>query len=228
MAAKREITGQFGKWTVNGPSTTKPRHWDCTCACGTVRAVYGPNLTRGLSPSCGCISQTRLPTLSLKHGHARAGAHTREYETWCRMRARCEQPSTPYFRNYGGRGIYVCQRWRESFDAFLRDVGYKPGPRHSIDRVDVNGSYTCGRCAECVGKDAAPNVRWATPKEQQRNRRSNTFVEHDGDRLTIAAWAERTGIPPQLIAQRLRAGWPARLALSPERQQPHAVANVLH
>lgn len=221
---KRDLTGRvFGRWTVNGPSA-KPRHWDCHCACGTSRAVYESSLTCGRSPSCGCVSGERERAARTTHGHASNGIKSREFETWCRMRARCERPSTPYFKNYGGRGIYVCQRWRESFDAFLRDAGYKPGPTYSIDRIDNNGSYTCGACAQCVERGAPMNVQWSQPKAQARNRRSNTFVEHDGHRLTIAEWAERTGIPPQLIAQRIRANWPADLALSPVRQRPHGVA----
>lgn len=222
---KRDLAGQmFGKWTVIGPSA-KPRHWDCHCACGTDRAVYGPNLTRGLSPSCGCVSGERARATCTRHGHKAAGVTTPEYAAWCNLRARCERPSAAQFKNYGGRGIYVCQRWRESFDAFLRDVGFRPGATHSIDRINTDGSYTCGACAQCVERVAPMNVQWAPPKAQARNRRSNVFVEHDGHRLTIAEWAERTGIPPQLIAQRIRANWPADLALSPVRQRPNAVAH---
>lgn len=98
-------------------------------------------------------------TRRTKHGHARKGSPAREYKTWVNMIGRCENPKVERYPAYGGRGIVVCRRWRRSFAAFLRDMGVKPTPKHSIDRIDVDGDYRPGNC------------RWATPEEQRANTR---------------------------------------------------------
>lgn len=125
----------------------------CRCECGTVVTVCCGNL--GRTVSCGCLRDEKIATVRRTHG----ATGTPEFGAWQSMIRRCELPSQQNWHNYGGRGITVCKRWRHSFEAFLADVGYKPTPKHSIDRIDVNGNYEPG------------NVRWATASEQARNQR---------------------------------------------------------
>jgi hypothetical protein len=107
------------------------------------------------------------------------------------MKERCGNPRSDDFPRYGGRGIAVCERWRESFAAFLADVGPRPSPHHTIDRIDNARGYEPG------------NVRWATPTEQSRNKRSNRPITFRGETLVIAAWAKRLGIARSVLRRRL-------------------------
>lgn len=118
------------------------------------------------------------------------------------MIERCYSPHYKRFRDYGGRGIRVCDEWRSNYEFFLRDVGPAPTSDHQLDRINNDGNYEPG------------NVRWATVTEQQRNRRSNVYVESGGERMTIAAWSDRTGIPAKTISRRLREGWDATQAVT--------------
>ncbi len=133
--------------------------------------------------------------------HGKAG--TKEHAAWSHMIQRCCNPDNPGYPEYGARGIRVCNRWRESFEAFLADVGIAPSRRHSLDRFpDQEGNYEPG------------NVRWATPSEQNRNRRSNRFLTFRGLTLCQADWAKLIGVSPATITHRLRAGWPLERALT--------------
>ena len=118
---------------------------------------------------------------------------TPEYKIWVDMRQRCSNPNRRNFIHYGGRGITVCARW-QAFASFLADIGNRPGPGYSIERIDVNGNYEPG------------NVKWATVIEQRNNMRSNHWIEIDGRRLTIGAWAKERGIDERLIRIRIRRG----------------------
>src|SRR5262252_5541228 len=109
------------------------------------------------------------------HGHARDGAMSPTYRTWTRIRARCSNPKTAGFAYYGGRGIRVCSRW-DLFENFLADMGERPWPRASIERIDVDGDYTPSNC------------RWATPLEQGANKRNNAKLTFNGETLHIAEW----------------------------------------
>ena len=121
-------------------------------------------------------------------------ARTPEYAIWAGIIQRCTNEKTIGWENYGGRGISVCDRWL-SFENFIEDMGMRPTPDHSIDRKDNDRGYS---------KD---NCRWATETEQKRNTRRCVFIEYEGRRMPIAAWAEATGIPANTIAKRIRAGW---------------------
>ena len=112
------------------------------------------------------------------------------------MLQRCLNPKNTNYRHYGGRGIIVCQRWKDSFAVFAEDMGQRPSARHTIDRVDVNGNYEPGNC------------RWATAKEQARNTRANRMIEFNGEVLPLAAWAERMGINAVTLHSRLARKWP--------------------
>lgn len=174
--------------------------WRCRCDCGAICIVRANSLNTGNTRSCGCIHR--------KHG----ATGTPEWEIWMGMIKRCESPSQPMYRMYGGRGIRVCKRWRHSFLAFLKDMGKRPSPDYSLDRVDTNGNYTLKNC------------RWATRTQQQRNRRMNTLITHDGLTLCLAEWVERTGLRRNIIMGRTRRGWPVAEALTrparPRRYYP--------
>lgn len=114
---------------------------------------------------------------------------------------RCHNPNSPFWGRYGGRGIYVCDRWRESFDKFLEDMGI-PGNGMSLDRIDNDGPYSPENC------------RWATSKEQNRNRRSNTKITYMGKTKVITEWAEELGVSVQAISYRLKSGYSPEDAVS--------------
>lgn len=125
---------------------------------------------------------------------------------WQAMIARCHNPDNASFGRYGARGIAVCERWKESFDTFREDMGARPSPAHSIDRIDGDGNYEPGNC------------RWATPIEQGRNRSVNRLITVGGRTQCVAAWGEERGLDPQLISQRInRLGWDEeRAVLTPK------------
>lgn len=122
------------------------------------------------------------------------------YKRWQKMRSRCLCKSAPDYPRYGGRGITICSRW-DSFKAFAEDMGPLPGPSMQLDRIDNNGNYEPGNC------------RWATPKEQVRNRRKTGFLTIDGIRRSIPEWAELAGISAEAVYQRVYRGWDARRAV---------------
>jgi hypothetical protein len=149
-----DLTGvRFGRLTVVGRcESNKSRHisWDCVCDCGSGVTVFGDNLNRGHTKSCGCL---RVDT-SRTHGMY----GTRTYRTWNMMKQRCTNPGNTSYKSYGGRGIKICDKWLTSFEDFHKDMGDRPEGM-SLDRVDNNGGY----CKE--------NCKWSTPKEQASNRR---------------------------------------------------------
>lgn len=116
---------------------------------------------------------------------------TVEYATWARMINRCERPNDKSYKNYGGRGIVVCDRWKESPKNFLEDMGYRPSDNHSIDRIDVNGNYEPSNC------------RWATQKEQNNNRRGNINITHNSKTKTLAEWCDDLGLSYAMVSQRI-------------------------
>lgn len=138
---------------------------------------------------------------------------TREYHCWQGLKARVKNTDGKH-QTYIEKGIKVCQRWDNSFEAFLEDMGYPPSNKHSVDRKDNDKHYSCGKCSECLEKKWVANCRWATQKEQNRNYSQNTFIEHDGKRLCLAEWTEIYGYKENLIGNRLKAGWPIEAAIT--------------
>jgi hypothetical protein len=186
----KNLTGcRFGKLVVVAYS--KPRHrtslWECRCDCGENTIAQGCNLVTGNSTNCGCVRQDRLTT----HGCSKSA----EYNIWRGIRSRCYNQNEPAYRYYGGRGITVCERWRESFENFLADMSERPTPRHTIDRIDNDGDYDPSNC------------QWATRKQQQRNRRVNRLLTWQGETKCVAEWADCLGWPAGLIRGRLNRGW---------------------
>ncbi len=167
------IGDRFGRLVVSGRGPNKsngqPR-WACQCDCGGSNLVGTSDLRQGKVKGCGCLMRTH----ALRHGHARTKSHTSVYKAWTAMRARCMNAQHPSFPEYGGRGIGICDRWND-FECFLRDLGERPSSRHSIDRIDVNGNYEPG------------NVRWATPADQARNRRTNVLTHAAAEEIRRCA-----------------------------------------
>ena len=131
----------------------------CECDCGQTTIVLHGNLRgRSHTQSCGCLQRERTSAASLTHGESRS-PRTPEYQSWADMIKRCEEPTFITFKNYGGRGIKVCKRWRESYERFLADMGRKPTHKHTLDRINVDGDYKPSNC------------RWATWKQQNNNKR---------------------------------------------------------
>lgn len=183
----------FGRLTVlrKLPRTL----WQCRCACGATLAVLRSNLVTSHTRSCRCLQRE----LQTSHGHA----GTLLYRSWVSMIQRCHNPKSREFRLYGGRGIQVCDEWRATFGNFLRDVGERPSPFHSLDRFpDMNGNYEPG------------NVRWASATEQCRNTSRNVWVTWNEQTYCIAEWAERVGIKQGTLRHRLQRGWPVEKAMT--------------
>lgn len=199
--ARIDLTGrQFGALTVVGfagsrkssPASKSVRYWECVCVCGNTTTVSLTGLTSGNTQSCGCRRGNR------KH----LDSYTSEYSTWNEMRSRCRSPKHRAYSMYGGRGIFVCDRWNDSFKSFLDDMGRRPSPKHSLDRIDNDGPYSPENC------------RWATQKLQCSNRRNTRRYTLNGESLSLHEWSDRTGLPYTTLDHRYRNGWPAELALT--------------
>lgn len=132
--------------------------WECGCECGNKKTISSKHLRSGGTRSCGCLVFENDSKTKLKHGQATTKGKTVEYRTWQSMINRCTKPNVKAFNHYGGRGITVCERWRE-FTNFFEDMGRNPSPKHSIERIDVNGNYEPSNC------------KWATHIDQARNKR---------------------------------------------------------
>lgn len=187
---KYDYTGQyFGLWFVLGRNRNKPSHWDCICTCGNQSTIIGYDLKRGHSSGCkSCRSALRT------HGMS----YSKEYCSWSCMIQRCYGNSNiETISNYKNRGIYVCDYYLDSFENFYKDIGNRPEPKYkySIDRIDSNESYTCGKCSQCIEKDAEFNICWSTKKEQTDNRYNVIPYMYEGKILNIADLSKLSGIP---------------------------------
>lgn len=187
---------RYGSWIVVDSNIIEKKIL-CRCECGIEKLVNKYNLITGKSVSCGCANKGPI-----KHGLAK----TPEYQIWKAMKARCYGVNHKNYAEYGGRGIKVCDRWRDSFETFYRDMGERPSKRHSIDRVDSNGDYSPDNC------------RWANQVEQTRNTRRNALLTYNGETKTIAEWADITGILSSTLYHRVYAGWtPEKTIETPAR-----------
>ena len=190
-----DLTGQtFGRWQVlcfHSIDKRRKALWLCRCECGTVRAVFGMSLRARKSKSCGCAVR--------RQG---GGCYTAEYRTWRAMKRRCLDKAFQDYRNYGGRGIIVCDRWKQSFPAFLEDMGPRPFPKATIERINNDGPYSPENC------------RWASKQEQAQNTRRSRMLTYNGETLSVTNWARRLSVPPYLLFERLRRGWSVEKTLS--------------
>lgn len=197
MSRRLSILGErFGKLVAieEMPAERGMRRWRLRCDCGNeVVTLQKSFCSGGKKRSCGCDNRREIT-----HGLSKQP----EYRHWINMISRCENPNTPGFELYGGRGIKICDRWRIDFRNFYRDMGRRPSPRHSLDRVNVNGHYEPSNC------------RWALPQTQGRNTRRNRMLRVNGWSATLAEAAEGAPVPYNTILYRLKRGWSVQDALT--------------
>jgi hypothetical protein len=174
------------------------RRWVCVCDCGAELPVWQSSLRSGNTASCGCYRREATARNNTTHGESH---RTPEYGIWKDILRRCRNANRPEYRNYGGRGITICDEWANDYRAFLRDVGRRPTPAHNIDRINNAGNYEPG------------NVRWATDAEQSRNTRRNVIVTIDGRTMVLQDWINTLGVDRKLVENRLRRGWSEEMAL---------------
>jgi hypothetical protein len=183
------------------------RRWQCRCACGNEIVTVKHQLVSGMTRSCSCLQKETVRLLRINaatHGHRRSGETTPEYMSWRAMLERCHNTQHKSYKDYGGRGIEVCPEWRNSFEAFLADVGTRPTSEHSLGRRCNDEGYRPG------------NVGWETKREQAQNRRSSRFLTVAGVTKPLIEWARTTGLGRTTISRRLRLGWSIEDALSKE------------
>lgn len=184
--------------------------WLCLCSCGAFTLVKGTELINRHTRSCGCLrnelssKRARGNSYGVTHGASRETVPRHPlYSTWNAMKSRCYNPRNPEYHNYGGRGITVYKKWLTDFWMFAADIGPKPTVEHQLDRYpNVNGNYEPG------------NIWWATRKQQGRNRTNNHLITHNGLTFCLTEWAERSGIPANLIRNRINSHWSIEQALS--------------
>lgn len=190
MGVFYDITGRrYGRLTVIGltPDKKYDKHvWECLCDCGETALLIKRALQSGNTQSCGCLIGDTART----HG----ATNTPLYRTWSGIRTRCLNPRSQHYKNYGGRGITIDDRWQgaNGFANFAADMGPKPGPGYSIDRKDNDGNYEPDNC------------RWATGTEQSNNQRSNVRVTIDGETKTLMQWTKAKGLPYDRVWHRIK------------------------
>ena len=199
-----DLTGmKFNRLTVikkDGTYNGRGRNtrWLCLCDCGNYTHAPTAALRGGKQISCGCYASERMTKMNMKHG----GFGTRLYEIWRQMHRRCYGKETKAYPYYGGRGITICDEWKE-FEPFKKwaiENGYADDL--TIDRIDVNGNYEQSNC------------RWVTAKEQANNRRSNHKVEYNGETHTVSEWADKYGVSQVKLWARLdKRNWQLKPAL---------------
>lgn len=192
---KQDLTGQkYGRLTFI--SYAGKSKWVVRCDCGTIKTIKSYEVLKGIVVSCGCyhheMMKERVP-VNRTHGLA----HTPIFNIWSMMKNRCTNPNCNRHQYYKDKGIKVCDRWlgANGFENFVHDMGERPSPKHSLDRIDNNGDY----CPE--------NCRWATYKEQSNNQTSNVILEHNGEKKTLAQWCDVYSFDYKLAHRRLHRGF---------------------
>lgn len=197
MPAGLDIKGKrFGRLLVleraNIPGARNAM-WRCQCDCGNETITAAANIGK-TTLSCGCLAKETARELLTGNTYQRTHnlSHTVEHNTWLKIQERCSNPNTPKYHRYGGRGICVCQRWLDDFMNFYNDMGLRPSPKHSIDRINNDGNYEPSNC------------RWALPRPQTLNSTTPMFIEIDGVTLCITDWCESLGVPRWKPAEMVR------------------------
>jgi hypothetical protein len=208
-----DLTGQrFGRLVAlrKYEIPSKVTRWVCVCDCGNETRSFKTALKRGQAQSCGCLRRelssqaAKLRKTNLKHGLSK----TPEYGVWLTMRRRCDDPNVEKFQQYGGRGIKVCERWQK-FENFISDMGRRPGPEFSIERLDNDGNYEPSNC------------RWETVQEQSYNKSTTRLLSYKGQEITVHQASKVAGIPKNNIFARLYRGWSVERAIEePLRRWP--------
>lgn len=206
MSKRVDLTGKiFGRLTVikmlpsKGVGRKKFAVVLAKCQCGIIKEYASGNLTRGRTFSCGCLNSDliseRAKTINIKHGESVNNKVSSEYSAWIGIKKRCLNKNCKRYKDYGGRGITVCERWLNSFNYFLEDMGRKPSPEYSLDRYPNNdGNYEPSNC------------RWGTDEQQSNNKRSNVRFDIDGTFYSVKELSAKFGINPFTIKTRIRKG----------------------
>jgi hypothetical protein len=195
MSSFKNLTGQkFNKLTVIDrtanrvkPSGKQVAMWLCQCDCGKYVTVASGDLKSGHTKSCGCIMKNN------KNGVTHGMCHSRAYRSWRNMRDRCFNPKYKSYKDYGGRGITVCEKWL-AFEGFWEDMYEGYADNLTLDRIDNDKNYEPGNC------------RWITNAEQQANKRCNHLIEINGEIKPLATWAKITNIKESTLFNREKAG----------------------
>ena len=177
----QDLTGQtFGRLTALRFDGYRNRDsWFlCQCECGKEKSIRARNLKKGQTQSCGCYHDDFHLYINHTHGMTKTPIHA----VWLTMRQRCNDVNLPTYLHYGGRGIKVCERWQHSFENFYTDMGPRPTPKHTLERIDNDGPYSPENCC------------WSTRKEQANNRRSCHLVTYNDKTQNLTQWSEETGI----------------------------------
>lgn len=187
--SKINLVGKrFGVLTVLSEEAKRNKNghilYNVKCDCGKEKQVLGASLRSGASRSCN-----KCHLLTGTHGMWKSKA----FSVWGNMKDRCSNPNSPNFKNYGGRGIIVCDRWRDSFKNFYEDMGDPNGL--TLERIDVNGNYEPSNC------------KWDTPKNQARNRTNNVLYTYDGKTKCASEWCEEINMPTSTFINRINRGW---------------------
>ena len=211
MGSFVDLTGQrLGRWVVMSRAPNAGRHtkWLCRCSCaaGTIREVSSDHLRSGRSQSCGCLTVETTIARSTKHGKATKERSSRAYNSWASMLSRCTNPRAQGYRNYGGRGIRVCESWLHSFSQFFADMGREPEIGESLERKDNNGDYCPDNCI------------WADRATHSKNRRNNRIETYNGKTCTLKEHCEDAQMDYGLVSDRLnKHGWSIEDALTVPR-----------
>lgn len=191
MCKYRDLTGQkFGRLLVIGNRQFKNSRvtWDCICDCGTFRTVRDESLINGITVSCGCYQKERSRQAITTHGKSK----TRLFSIWQNVKRRCYNPNFKHFHYYGGRGISMCDEWRNDFNSFYKWSTSNGYDSHlTLDRINSNGNYEPNNC------------RWLTRKEQSNNTRRNHVFTINNESKTIAQWCELYNVPYERVRQRV-------------------------
>ena len=192
--AAEDITGMtFGRLTaIARDGSAYPVRWFFKCACGgTVRSYRTGHVKSGVIKSCGCLRR-EVGLRTKTHGMSKTGI----YKTWESGKRRCHDPGHKQYQSYGGRGIIMCEKWRDSFESFLSDMGPQPSPKHSLDRINNDGNYEPEKC------------QWADSIQQANNRRTNVNLTFNQETRTVSQWAHILKINTTTIHNRLKLGLP--------------------
>ncbi len=207
----QNIAGQtFDRVTVLSLAgiRAKKTHFNCRCSCGKELVISADKLKSGHTRSCGCLLTDFASRLNYRHGESSGGKPTAEFKCWQGIKERCLTTTNRAYPSYGGRGITVCSRWLDSFEAFLADMGRRPSADHSIDRIDNNGPYSPENC------------RWAIKKTQNNNRRSTKVVKVKDFEGSFKSACEHFGVPYKTAHQRVRLlGWTMEQAIFGKEQR---------
>lgn len=186
---------RFGRLVVESLQPKKKKYghnqWLCRCDCGNIKIIDQGNLTNGNTLSCGCLHHDIMLQRNTKHGKCRSPTHI----SWSAMKQRCYNKDNQNYKYYGGRGVRVCKRWRNSFENFLEDMGTRPEGM-TLERIDNEKGYSLDNC------------RWATMVDQNKNKRDTVYINFKGKVYIQSDFANYVGISSKTVSKRLKQKWP--------------------